>query len=360
MRVNGKNYRTIWMEGQKIRIIDQNLLPFRFEIMDISNLEDLKIAINNMHIRGAGALGAAGGYGLALAGIKAEDKDFFDKINFAANELKNTRPTAQNLFTAIDNLLNSITKIAGNPVKAREILIKEAERFADSDAEACRNIGKHGAALIKDGAKISTHCNAGWLAFVDWGSALSPIYYAVKEERKRVFVYVDETRPRCQGSKLTAWELLQENIPHKIICDNVTGALMWTGKIEMVIVGADRIARNGDIANKIGTYTSAVAARENGIPFYVAAPSSTIDSNCESGRSIPIEERSQDETIYVYGADDKGDISRVRISPSGSSALNIGFDITPAEYIKGIITERGIFPADKNGIDQILKGSVNV
>jgi methylthioribose-1-phosphate isomerase len=354
MKVNGKHYRTVWMEGTIIKMIDQALLPHKFKIIDVKNIDELKKAINDMNIRGAGAIGATGGYGLAQAALQANDADLFGKVNRAADELKRTRPTAQNLFTVIDGVLN---KAAGeqNAVKARETIVMAAGYYADLDSEACRKIGMHGAHIIKDGARISTHCNAGWLAFVDWGSALSPVYYAVKEEKKNVFVYVDETRPRCQGANLTAWELLQENIPHTIIADNVTGALMWKGKIDLVIVGADRIARNGDVANKIGTYSSAVVAKENGIPFYVAAPITTIDPNCVSGKSIPIEERNQDETLFVSGIDDKGDRSRVRIAPEGCSALNIGFDVTPAEYIKGIITEKGIFPASEKGIEDILK-----
>lgn len=356
MKVNGKHYRTIWMEGETIRIINQPLLPHRFEILDIKNLEELKTAINDMQIRGAGAIGAAAGYGLALAALKAKDDDFFEAVRSAADEIKNTRPTAQNLFTAINSILDKTISKEKDPAEARKALVAEAERFADYDADACRKIGEYGAGLIKDGAKVSTHCNAGWLAFVDWGSALSPVYYAVNELKKNVFVYVDETRPRCQGSRLTAWELVQENIPHTIISDNVTGALMWKGEIDLVIVGADRIAANGDVANKIGTYSSAVVAKENKIPFYVAAPSSTIDPDCKSGKSIPIEERNQDETLYVRGLDDNGNFSRVRIAPAGSRALNIGFDVTPAKYIKGIITEKGVFPASNQGISEILKG----
>jgi len=358
MNVNGKNYRTIWMEGSIIRMIDQVLLPYKFEIIDIKNLEELIKSINNMNIRGAGAIGVAGGYGLAQAALQAKDENLLKDIKFAADKLKSSRPTAQNLFTTIDCLLEILNK-EKNPENARNAIANEAQRFADKDADACKKIGMYGASLIKNGANISTHCNAGWLAFVDWGSALSPIYYAVKEGKKNIFVYVDETRPRGQGSKLTAWELHQENIPHTIIADNVTGALMWKGKIDLVIVGADRIARNGDVANKIGTYSSAVVAKENNIPFYVAAPVTTIDPNCESGKFIPIEERDQDETLFAHGVDDAGNFTRVRLAPAGCTALNIGFDVTPAKYIKGIITENGIFPASKKGINDILKGKVN-
>jgi S-methyl-5-thioribose-1-phosphate isomerase len=355
MRVNGENYRTIWMEESVIRTIDQSELPHSFKIVDIRNPEELKNAINNMIIRGAGAIGAAGGYGMVQAAMLADKGNFFHSLEKAADEFKNTRPTAQSLFAVIDRILQ-IAKSEADPGKALSAVIREGKRYADMDADACRQIGRNGAALIKDGANISTHCNAGWLAFVDWGTALSPVYYAAKEEGKRVFVYVDETRPRCQGSKLTAWELLQENIPHTIIADNVSGSLMRQGKIDLVIVGADRIAINGDVANKIGTYPLAVCAKENGIPFYVAAPAITIDPYCQSGDLIPIEERSQDETLYVTGMDDNGKINRVKISPDFCTALNIGFDVTPAKYISGIITELGVFPASREGISKILRG----
>ena len=354
MRVNGVHYSTIWMEDSTIHMINQPLLPHRFEIIEVNNLEALKDAINNMTIRGAGAIGAAGAYGIAQSALKSSDEDLFECIEMAANELRNTRPTAQNLFTAIDMMLDEV-RGEEYPRKARMKSVEAAKRYAEMDALACKRIGEYGATLLKDGVRISTHCNAGWLAFVDWGTALSPIYYAAKEEGKRVFVYVDETRPRCQGSRLTAWELKHEDIPHTIIVDNVAGALMWQGEIDIVIVGADRIAKNGDIANKIGTYSSAVVAKENGIPFYVAAPVSTIDPNCPSGKSIPIEERDESETLYMFGNDEGGNISRIKISPDGCSALNIAFDITPAEYISGIITERGIFPASERGLAKILK-----
>ncbi|MBN1364617.1 MAG: S-methyl-5-thioribose-1-phosphate isomerase [Syntrophaceae bacterium] len=353
MRVKDKQYRTIWMDKTIIRLINQMLLPHKFEIVDVKKLQELKLAINNMTIRGAGAIGAAGAFGIAQAAMLSNDKDFFDNLTDAATQLRKTRPTAQNLFTGIDFVLNALKKESKVSL-ARETAVRRANLYADMDASACKKIGEFGAGLIKDNAKVSTHCNAGWLAFVDWGSALSPVYYAVKEQNKNLFVYVDETRPRCQGANLTAWELVNENIPHLIIADNVTGALMYQKKIDIVFVGADRIARNGDIANKIGTYSSAVVAHDNNIPFYVAAPVSTIDANCPSGDNIPIEERDENEILYVQGKDDAGAISRVRISPEGSHALNIGFDVTPAKYITGIITEMGIYPASYDGVTQIL------
>ncbi len=354
MKVNGKHYRTIWMEGSDIRMIDQTKIPHSFEIMNIKSLEEIRRTIIDMNIRGAGAIGAAGGYGFVQAAMQADKEKFHESIEKAAEELKNTRPTAQNLFAIVDDLLR-IGKSESDPEKALQAIIVQGERYADLDAEACKKIGEFGADLIKDGANVSTHCNAGWLAFVDWGSALSPVYYAVREQNKNVFVYVDETRPRCQGARLTAWELKQENIPHTIIVDNVTGALMRQGKINIVIVGADRIAANGDVANKIGTYSSAVCAKENNIPFYVAAPSLTIDPNSPTGDSIPIEERDENETLTMFGRDEQGNISRVKMAPEGCSALNISFDVTPAKYISGIITERGIVAANKNAIADMLK-----
>jgi methylthioribose-1-phosphate isomerase len=353
LRVKDKQYRTIWMDKTIIRMINQMLLPHRFEIVDVKDLQELKLAINNMTIRGAGAIGAAGAFGIAQAAMLSNDKNFFDNVADAATQLRKTRPTAKNLFTGIDFVWNALKKESKVSI-AREVAVRQANLYADMDASACKRIGKFGASLIKDNANISTHCNAGWLAFVDWGSALSPVYYAVKEQSKNLFVYVDETRPRCQGSNLTAWELVNENIPHLIIADNVSGALMYQKKIDIVFVGADRIARNGDVANKIGTYSSAIVAHENNIPFYVAAPVSTIDANCPSGDNIPIEKRDESETLYVQGKDDAGSISRVRISPEGSHALNIGFDVTPAKYITGIITELGIYPASYDGVTRIL------
>ncbi len=354
MRVNEKSYRTVWMEDSTIRMIDQTVLPYEFKIVDIKTLDELKNAVNNMIVRGAGAIGTAGGYGMVQAAMLADKKNFLRDMERTAHELKSTRPTAHNLFAAIDGILR-IAVSEQDPEKAVAAIILEGRRLADKDADACKKIGRYGASLINDGANISTHCNAGWLAFTDWGSALSPVYYAAKEEGKKIFVYVDETRPRCQGSKLTAWELLQEKIPHTIIADNVAGALMQQGKIDIVLVGADRIALNGDVVNKIGTYSSAVCARENGIPFYVAAPAMTIDPDCNSGNLIPIEERSPDETLYMSGIADNGKIGRVRISPEKCTALNIAFDVTPAKYITGIITEHGIFPACREGIEKILR-----
>jgi len=319
MLVDGKHYRTVWFEDDKIKMIDQRSLPQKFEIVELSNVNEVADAIKNMIVRGAPAIGATGAYGIALAAIKNE------RISESSETLRKTRPTAYDLFHGIEYVLKAMEN-KKDPVKA-------AEEYANLSIEACKKIGEHGASLIKDGYRILTHCNAGWLACVDWGSALAPIYFA-KRQRKIIFVYVDETRPRLQGAKLTSWELKNEGIDYSVIADNAAGHFMRTKEIDLVIVGADRIAKNGDFANKIGTYEKAVLAKENGIPFYVAAPRSTIDLSCESGEKIPIEEREEDEVHYV---------GNERVTPEGTKARNPAFDVTPSKFVTGIITEKGIF-----------------
>ncbi|TSA54846.1 MAG: S-methyl-5-thioribose-1-phosphate isomerase [Dehalococcoidia bacterium] len=340
MKVNGKHYRTIWMEGRVVKTIEQRLLPHKFEIVDLSDHRSTAVAINTMVIRGAGAIGAAAAYGMAQIALEAPALDFWDYVNQGAETIKRTRPTAQNLFYAVDKVFNAMQAASGIQ-QARDIAQEMAQQIADDDAAACQSIGNYGAELIKDGARILTHCNAGWLAFVDWGSALSPIYVAARQG-KRVFVYVDETRPLCQGARLTAWELHGEGIEHVIIADNAAGHFMRHGDIDLVITGSDRIAANGDVANKIGTYEKAVLAHENGIPFYVAAPSSTIDLNCPGGDAIPIEERSEEEVLTAFGLTKDGISTSVLISYTGAHARNPAFDVTPAHYVTRIITEAGI------------------
>jgi len=305
-----------------------------------------------MVVRGAGAIGATAAYGVAQATLEANEDNFKDYIENAAETIKKTRPTAQNLFTGINYILNSIKNL-NDLNEIRKIAVEKANEFADYDAEACKKIGEYGNSLIKDNYKIGTHCNAGWLAFVDWGSALSPIFCAHRTG-KNVFVFVDETRPRMQGS-LTAWELSNEKVPHSIIVDNAAGYYMGKKEIDIVITGADRIAANGDVANKIGTYEKAVLAKENNIPFYVAAPTTTFDSNTESGDKIPIEERNKEEILFVQGTDKEGNIAKVRIYPERSQVNNPAFDITPAKYISGLITEKGIIKANKEEIKSLIK-----
>ena len=341
MIVDGKPYRTVWMEGPAVRMINQHLLPHFFEIVDMPDHRATAKAITTMVVRGAGAIGATAGYGMAQVAIEAPDgSGFMAYIAEGSERLRSTRPTAQNLFYAIDKVMAAVEG-ADSVKSARRLAVETAEAIADEDAASCEAIGRFGAELIHDGARIMTHCNAGWLAFVDWGSALAPVYYAARQG-KRVFVYADETRPRCQGASLTAWELANEQIPHAIIADNASGYMMRRGEIDLVIVGSDRIASNGDVANKIGTYEKAVLAHELNVPFYVAAPTSTIDIEMPTGDDIPIEERSADEVLYVSGLLDSGEFGRVRIAPAGASARNPAFDITPAKYVRGIITQKGI------------------
>ncbi|MCX6231907.1 MAG: S-methyl-5-thioribose-1-phosphate isomerase [Bacteroidetes bacterium] len=344
MNVNGKHYRTIWMENDKVIMINQNLLPFQFELHEAKNYQASIEAIKTMIVRGAGAIGVAAAYAMAQAFIEAKGD-----IKFAENakkEIEASRPTARNLFYATERVFLAGCKSA---VKA----VSEAQQIADEDAEAGKLIGIHGNALIKRNSKILTHCNAGWLAFSDYGSALSPIYQAHRES-KNVFVYVDETRPRSQGARLTAWELHNENVPHTIIPDNAAAYLASKGKIDIMITGADRIAANGDAANKIGTFEKAIIAKTFGIPFYIAAPLSTFDIHCKSGDDIIIEERSEDEVLYQTGLNENNELTRILVCSPGSSAYNPAFDVTPASYITGFITERGIFPAEKSIIKNMV------
>ncbi len=314
MLVDGRQTRTVWMEGPLVRMINQPLLPHRFEIADFPDYRATGEAIRTMVVRGAGAIGGTAGYAMAQAALAAPEKGFHAQLAEAASFIQDTRPTAQNLFYAVRRVLRAIQAQGDNLQAARDAAVAEAQAIADYDANCCEIIGLNGAPLITEGARISTHCNAGWLAFVDWGSALSPIYTAHRQGR-RPFVWVDETRPRSQGARLTAWELAQEGVAHAILADNASGHIMHTGQVDLVIVGSDRIAANGDVANKIGTYSSAVVAKANGIPFYVAAPTTTIDPDCPSGNLIPIEERSGDEVLYTWGWADSGEFIKVRTAP---------------------------------------------
>ena len=338
MKVDGRDYRTVWMEGNTVCLIEQNLLPFEFKIFRAESYRDTCMVISTMIVRGAGAIGATAGYAMAQAFLEGGKNSGF--IENARQEIENTRPTAQNLFYAVERVYRAGLLSTGQ--LSSERAINEAFQIADEDSDACKRIGELGNELIKDGSKIETHCNAGWLAFVDYGSALSPVY-AAHRSGKQVFVYADETRPRGQGARLTAWELKNENVPHVIIPDNAGAHLMSQGKVDMMIVGSDRIAANGDVANKIGTLEKAIVAQHYGIPFYVAAPVSTIDFDCASGTDIPIEQRHQDEVLYQSGINADGKLENVLISSPGSDALNPAFDVTPARLVTAIITDKGIF-----------------
>jgi methylthioribose-1-phosphate isomerase len=351
MKVKGQEYRTVWMQGFDVFLIEQNLLPFEFRIYKANTCKDTCNAIRTMIVRGAGAIGAAAGYAMAQAALEAKEGNYSQFISAAKIEIENTRPTAQNLFYAVERVFRAASI-------SRDNAVIEAQQIADEDSDASRRIGEIGNELIKDGYNILTHCNAGWLAFVDYGTALSPIYTAHRLG-KNVFVYVDETRPRSQGARLTAWELLNEEVPHTIIPDNAGAWLMSQGKVDMVIVGADRIAANGDTANKIGTFEKAIIAKEFGIPFYIAAPTSTIDINCTSKENIPIEHRSENEILYQTGPDKDGNLHEILVCSPGSSAINPAFDITPAKYITGIITEKGIVKATEKDISGLIARNIH-
>ena len=325
--------RTVdWADG-KIRLIDQTRLPARLEVIEISNYREAADAIMEMKVRGAPAIGVTAALGVVLGALEIEAGDwleFYAQLDRIAEHMRRTRPTAVNLFWGIDRILRLAQSFEGSPVcEIKEMLVAEGITMLDEDEEINRRIGRNGAELIPDNANVLTHCNAGSLATVGYGTALGVIRAAV-EQGKKIHVYADETRPRLQGMKLTAWELIQDGIPVTVIADNMAGVLMSQGKVDCVIVGADRIAANGDTANKIGTYSLAVLAKVHTVPFYVAAPCSTIDASLENGGLIPIEERSHDEMTHIDG---------VRIAPEGVAVINPAFDVTPAAIISGIITE---------------------
>lgn len=328
------------MEENTVKMINQPLLPFTFEIAESRTYKETAEHIRKMTVRGAPAIGAAGAYAMAQAVLSSGTSD----IEKAEAELKSTRPTAHDLFAGIEYVKKAI--VSDSTASIQDRARNAAEQFAQESIESCRRIGELGNSLIQDGIKVLTHCNAGWLACVDWGTALAPLY-AAHRSSKEIFVYVDETRPRGQGARLTAWELHNEGIAHAVIADNAAGYFMANGSIDLVIVGADRIALNGDTANKIGTLEKAVLAQRFNLPFYIAAPLTTIDPQCVSGRDIPIEERSSDEVMFRTGLAHNGRIEKIRVTNPGSDILNPAFDVTPAELITGIITPRGIIKPEE-------------
>ncbi len=357
MNVDGKTYKTIWYDEKEkiINIIDQTKLPHQFVIKKISSLDQIIYAIKNMEVRGAPLLGGAAAYGMCLA-IKDNPSD--DVIDDAAKKLINSRPTAINITWAVNKIRSELIKIDNDQKFSHGIKI--ANKICNDDIEACKSIGSYGYKLIKDifddkkiePLNILTHCNAGWLATIDWGTATAPIYQANKKGLD-LHVWVDETRPRNQGSSLTSYELNHENIANTIIADNAGGLLMQQKKIDLCITGADRIISDGSVINKIGTYLKALAAHENNIPFYVAVPTSSIDWDINDANDVPIEERSGDELSNMSGIDNHGKIQNIRIYPEESSTLNPAFDITPGKFITGIITEKGIFGANEEGLKKL-------
>lgn len=363
MKVNGKNYRTIWIDEKNksvVKVIDQTKLPFEFVIIDLKTVDDVCVAIKDMIIRGAGLIGATAAYGMYLAALENSSDVHLKKCG---DNLKETRPTAINLAYAVDRMIDEISK-GKSDFEKKNVAFNASNRIADEDANFCKRIGEHGVKLIEEISKkkngetvnILTHCNAGWLAFVDYGSATSPIYAAFDKGIK-VHVWVDETRPRNQGAFLTAWEIKMHGVPHHVIADNTGGHLMQHGLVDIVIVGSDRTTYTGDVCNKIGTYLKALAAKDNNIPFYAALPSSTFDWNMKDGvNEIPIEKRSGDEVTRIRGLC-KNKIEEVLITTS--DAVNYGFDVTPRRFVTGIITERGICKADEKSILSLFPEKIN-
>jgi S-methyl-5-thioribose-1-phosphate isomerase len=340
VRVNGRETRAAWWRLDTIEFIDQRALPARVEVGTARSVEDAARAIEDMAVRGAPLIGVVAAYALALAARHGE------AVDAAYARLARTRPTAVNLWTGLDRV-RAAAPDAG-------AMLAAARAFDDAEVAAAEAIGAHGLALLAPGARVLTHCNAGWLAVQDWGTALAPVYKAARAGLAP-FVWVGETRPRLQGARLTAWELGQEGVAHAVIADNAASHFVQRGEVDVVITGADRVAANGDAANKIGTYARALAARAHGVPFYVAAPLSTIDRATARGDDIPIEERSPDEVLYVEGVDDAGGLRRVRVAPAGTPARNPGFDVTPHALITGLLTEVGVVPATADGIAEAFR-----
>jgi methylthioribose-1-phosphate isomerase len=355
MKISGTHYRTIWPTAAgTIRVIDQSRLPFEFATIDLETLEDAALAIRSMVVRGAPLIGATAAYGMALA-LRTDASDA--RIDEAARVLEATRPTAVDLAWASARMRRVLKGIAPN--QRADAALREAAAICDSSVEQCRSIGAHGLEIIRALAgtadrtvNILTHCNAGWLACVDWGTALSPIYMA-HDAGIRIHIWVDETRPRNQGAALTAFELGSHGVPHTVIADNLGGHLMQRGQVDMVIVGSDRTTAAGDVCNKVGTYLKALAAYDNGVPFYAALPLSTIDWSREHGADIPIEERSPSELTHITGRTRSGAMETVRVVPEGSGALNLGFDVTPARLVTALITERGVCAATHTGLQRL-------
>ena len=356
MKIDGKEYRTIWFENNIVKIIDQTKLPHQFFVKDLKSVKDAINAIKLMEVRGAPLIGGTAAYGIALAVQENNDPEFIKK---SAEELIQSRPTAINLKWAVDRMMNKLSGVNSDEILV--IALNEAKEICDEDEKFCKSIGMNGLKIIEeiykkknDTVNILTHCNAGWLATINWGTATSPIYHA-HNKGIPVHVWVDETRPRNQGANLTSFELNEEKIPNTIIADNTGGILMQRGDVDMCIVGTDRTLSNGDVCNKIGTYLKALAAHDNNVPFYVALPSSTIDWEIKEGKDIPIEERNSEELSHVEGIDENNNIKKVLIYPKKSKSMNLAFDVTPAKYVTGLITEKGISQASSEGLKKLFR-----
>ena len=358
MKIEGKEFNTIWFNetNQNVQIIDQTKLPHKFIIKDLNNVEDAINAIKVMEVRGAPLIGATAAYGLVLAMKKNNDFEYLEKCS---KNLINSRPTAINLEWAVNRMNNKL--LSCEPANLFNTALDEAKKICEEDISFCQQIGQNGLEIIEQIYKsknktinILTHCNAGWLATINWGTATSPIYQAHKKGIP-IHVWVDETRPRNQGANLTSYELNEEGIPNTIIADNTGGILMQRGQVDMCIVGTDRTLSNGDVCNKIGTYLKALAAHDNKVPFYVALPSSTIDWNIKDSKDIPIEERDSKELSNIDGVNSKGEIENFLIYPKKSKSMNLAFDITPAKYVTKLITEKGVCDASTEGLKNLFK-----
>tara|TARA_Y100000739_G_C20608216_1_gene466935 strand:+ start:175 stop:1287 length:1113 start_codon:yes stop_codon:yes gene_type:complete len=364
MRIDNKHWQTIWVDDNKksVNIIDQTLLPHKFNILNLKKVEDFYSAIKNMNVRGAPLIGVTGAYGLVFA-IREDSSN--ENIQKSFNLLNSARPTAINLKWALERIFNNVINLKEN--ERFSIAFSEAIAIEKEDILMCEKIGDNGKNILKNlldkkkektkdpTLNVLTHCNAGWLATVDWGTALAPIYKAHREGIK-LHVWVDETRPRNQGASLTAYELTNEGISNTIIVDNAGGHLMQHSKVDVVIVGSDRTTKSGDVCNKIGTYLKALAAKDNNIPFYVALPFSTIDWDINNGlNEIPIENRSQDEVSHIIGMNSNKEISKVRLIPEGSNCVNPGFDVTPSSLVTALITEKGVAYLKNGGLETLYQ-----
>ena len=358
MKIKGKEYRTIWFDekNQTVKIIDQTKLPHQFIIKDLKTVKDAINAIKVMEVRGAPLIGGTAAYGMVLAVMEKNDPIF---IKQSSELLIQSRPTAINLKWAVDRMMKKLSGINNN--QTLKVALNEAKTICEEDVKFCENIGLNGLKIIEEiynkkkaTVNILTHCNAGWLATINWGTATSPIYHAHKKGIP-VHVWVDETRPRNQGANLTSYELNEEEIPNTIIADNTGGILMQRGEVDMCIVGTDRTLASGDVCNKIGTYLKALAAHDNNVPFFVALPSSTIDWNIKDFKDIPIEERNSEELSHVEGLDESGNLKKVLIYPKKSKSMNLAFDVTPAKYVTGLITEKGVCEASTEGLKELFK-----
>tara|TARA_X000000368_G_scaffold74784_1_gene55262 strand:- start:139 stop:1218 length:1080 start_codon:yes stop_codon:yes gene_type:complete len=357
MLVQNKHLTTIWHESEsdKVKIIDQRLIPFELKIIELNTVDEICFAIKEMQVRGAPLIGVTAAYGMYIAARENPDLNY---LKNASERINATRPTAVNLSWALNKILTSIVDI--NKKELPNKILELANIIREDDINNCKNIGEYGYKLIKQvyeknkkPVNILTHCNAGWLATVDWGTALAPIFVSHKNNIP-IHVWVDETRPRNQGFSLTSWELLNENIPNSLIVDNVGGHLMQHKKIDLCITGTDRTASNGDVCNKIGTYLKALAAYDNNIPFYVSAPISSIDFNIKNGiRDIPIEERDSEEVSHIEGLDENNILKKIKIVPEGANCANYAFDVTPSKYITKLITEKGIIDANSQSISRL-------